>query len=83
MYIMLTFMITESVDIRFAICYALAPLRRRIDVLFRKLEGVLRRGDTEAIGQGLQLAVAALFAEHAEMISFHKHHINDIAAMLQ
>lgn len=34
MYIMLTFYIPESIDIRIAICYALTRLRRRFNVFF-------------------------------------------------
>ena len=41
------------------------------------------RRDPEAVRQGLQLAVAALLAEHAEVVALGKQHVDDVAPELE
>ena len=41
-----------------------------------------RRQDAEAVGQGLQLAVAALLAEHAEVVALDEQHLDQAAAQI-
>ena len=40
--------------------------------------GILRARDAEAVGQGLQLAVAALLAEHAEVVALDEEHLDEV-----
>ena len=37
-----------------------------------------RRRDAEPVGQGLQLAVAALLAEHAEVVALDEQHVDEV-----
>ena len=53
-----------------------------VDVAVRELVRVARGQDAEAVGQGLQLAVAALLAEHAVVVPLHEQHLDEAAAVL-
>ena len=53
---------------------------RGVDLALREQVRVLRRGDAEPVGQGLQLAVAALLAEHAEVVALDEQHLDDVLA---
>jgi hypothetical protein len=55
---------------------------RGINIPLGKLIGVLGGCDSETVCKSLQLTVAALFAKHAEMIAFHKQHIDDVGSQL-
>src|SRR5210317_1856346 len=43
---------------------------------------VLRCGDAEPVGRGLQLAVTALFTEHAEVVALDEDHVDQVASQL-
>ena len=55
---------------------------RGVQLALREHVGVLRRGDAEPVGQRLQLARAALLAEHAKVVALDEEHVDQVASQL-